>query len=700
MDENAIRQLSHIDDPREVKLAIMQLVHPGPPEAQARPPVPASAPPAAPAGVGVWEPRLEDGQTVYVRPPNSDPWKFWADVERIPAKGRKSRVVLVGESVARSFLLDPSFNCAGALETLLQSATGADDVEVVDLARNGLSFNQLPKLYQSAFALEPDAFVIFAGNNWLIPNYGSSLGLETLGTFLRGGGSWRQVVERVDEAVSNEVRSLVRNMAGLAAGREIPVVFIIPEFNLLDWQREGGWQNPLLTGAELERWRGLREEAQKAFDGGDASRAAALAEEMIQIDEGLSPCGLEILARCRLRQGEIAEARGLLEKASDVALYLPVNKVSRCYTVTQEALRREVPRHGFALVDLPRRTEEYTGGQVPGNRFFLDYCHLSAEGIRLAMASTAEQLLPLLGKPECSWTKLNGYDFQLDPHVLAQAHLRAAFWDAHCGQGYDLLRFHCAEAARHLPGIARLMVSLAESHVRHAPYFMCREAQELAANPDTSLLMESLAVLAIGTPLDDKELYVPLVQALTDVAAQYEPQARETVENLFREEHGAGSHEIDLLQKQYCAITAAQLEHDWQNRFAFFKAFQPETEFRLVCRESGAVELSLTCRVRGVEEGDGSVVRLLVNGQPMQSFPISGQWQARRLEIPGAALKAGLNSLVLHWPAPKHSKKEQAERVAQQLEFAADWQTYPEIYPVYAEVSAFTARLGHAHDEA
>jgi hypothetical protein len=699
-DENSIRRLSRIDDAREVKLAIERLIEIAPAETGARTPPPASMPPGAP-GVGVWERQTEDGQAVYVRPPNGDPWKLWADVERISPKGRKSRVVFIGESVARSFLLDPFFNCAAALETLLQTATGAADVEVVDLARNGLSFNQLPDLYQSAFALEPDAFVIFAGNNWQIPNYGSSLGFENLSAILRGGGSWRQVAERVDEAVSNEVRALVCKLAELSAGREIPVVFVIPEFNLLDWQRESSWQNPLLTGAEMERWRGLREEARKALDdGGDACRAAALAGQMIQLDEGMSPAGLEILARCRLRQGKPAEARALLEKASDVALYLPVHKVARCYSVTQEALRREVARHGFALVDLPRRMEEYTGGEVPGNRFFLDYCHMSVEGIRLAMASTAEKLLPLLGKTECSWTKLNGHDFQVAPGVLAQAHFRAAVWNARYGQGYDLLRFHCDEAARHAPTVARLMRSLAESHVRSAPYFMCRGAQELAASQDTSLLMQSLAVLAIGTPLGDKELYLPLVEALTDAAARYEPRARETVESLYREEHAAGSHETDLLQKQYCETTPVQLEHGWQERFTFFKAFQPETQFRLVCPESGAVELSLTCRVRGAEEGNGSVVRLLVNGRAVQSFHASARWQTRKIEIPRAAVKAGFNAVVLEWPAPHDSKAERAERVAQQLEFAADWQTFPEIYPVYGEVSGFTARVPQAHEEA
>src|SRR6185295_8397379 len=56
------------------------------------------------------------------------------------AKSSKPRIVLVGESVARGFPYDPRFNCALALRKLLNLATGADELEVIDLAQNGLTY--------------------------------------------------------------------------------------------------------------------------------------------------------------------------------------------------------------------------------------------------------------------------------------------------------------------------------------------------------------------------------------------------------------------------------------------------------------------------------------------------------------------------------------------------------------------------------
>ena len=45
------------------------------------------------------------------------------------------RIALVGESVARRSMYDPHFNCAMALQRILDKAAGPDCVEVVDLAK-------------------------------------------------------------------------------------------------------------------------------------------------------------------------------------------------------------------------------------------------------------------------------------------------------------------------------------------------------------------------------------------------------------------------------------------------------------------------------------------------------------------------------------------------------------------------------------
>ena len=63
-------------------------------------------------------------------------------------------------------LYDPHFTPAQALQKIMDAACGPAKIEVVDLARTDLMHEQLQELIVQALHLEPDALVIFAGNNW------------------------------------------------------------------------------------------------------------------------------------------------------------------------------------------------------------------------------------------------------------------------------------------------------------------------------------------------------------------------------------------------------------------------------------------------------------------------------------------------------------------------------------------------------
>src|SRR5580698_3343103 len=125
-----------------------------------------SAGPANITRVGIWEKKQENGQTYFVRSKDKlEDWNYWANLGRIEAKGTKKRILLIGESVARGYLYDPQFTCAMALEKVLHAQMGQDAVEVIDLARTNLGF-EVQDLAVAALELEPDAVVIFSGNNW------------------------------------------------------------------------------------------------------------------------------------------------------------------------------------------------------------------------------------------------------------------------------------------------------------------------------------------------------------------------------------------------------------------------------------------------------------------------------------------------------------------------------------------------------
>src|SRR5262249_21339498 len=152
----------------------------------------------------------------------------WAAVERIGPK-RGTRIVLIGESCARGFPLDPFFNCAGALGADL-AAAGGGHVEIVDLARLAIGAPDLLALLDASAVLEPDAYVIFAGNNWTMsPRLPEDL-VRTAGE-----NGWRAVQHHNEQLLRSQVAAWMSELTGILAKRQTPAVFVIPAENIRDF---------------------------------------------------------------------------------------------------------------------------------------------------------------------------------------------------------------------------------------------------------------------------------------------------------------------------------------------------------------------------------------------------------------------------------------------------------------------------------
>ena len=138
------------------------------------------------ASVGIWREGIERGEKWFVREPNPSA-RLWADIERIPPKGNRRRVVLLGESAARGYFYDPHYTFARAVADVLTFG-GANDVEVIDLARTDAILQDLVELMQQAISLEPDVLLVFAGNNWVLTHQPPNFTMETVSGILREGG--------------------------------------------------------------------------------------------------------------------------------------------------------------------------------------------------------------------------------------------------------------------------------------------------------------------------------------------------------------------------------------------------------------------------------------------------------------------------------------------------------------------------------
>lgn len=651
--------------------------------------------------VGIWE--RKKGEAHFVRRADlADDWSNWANLGRIGSKeeGRR-RVVLLGESVARGYLYDPQYTPAMVLERILRSQPGGAAVEVIDLARTGLGL-EIRDVALAAALLEPDAVVLFAGNNWTIPALPERADIPLLDTALREEGV--PGLKRFAEAqLTERTIQLVGEISAFYAGRGVPLVWIVPEFNLGDW-RDPATNAPHLPGEGANReWIACRQEAEAALARGDVPAAMERAQRMVELDRGLCVSGFYLLAEGSRKLGDLAAERKYLEAARDAVIWDSSRDISpRAYSLTHRTLREEAAKHGGAVVDLPEILREALDGEIPDRRMFLDYCHLTSEGIRIAMAAAAARVLQAFNGDEdgelLSWRDLMAQGPAPTRQVEAGAAFLAAVHNAHWWQSFDLVSSWCARAVRMEPGVSRVMMSFLDLQTRRAPMLMCKAAEQIVASG--SPLIQHYLLRSNNQQLDAL-LLTAILDSLPGAGAGAGIEAGERLAQLRREEHSVALGERDLLSYYYSSSALQPQEAHWvalsRSEWAqadvshFYKAYGLESKFLFVGEAGLPVRLRLTCRLPAGEGREG-IIGIGFNGGLRTEAVIDRQWGAWDVEVPGEEVREGLNEVVIRWPLPEFPVARCLEAVADDLIDRA----VPDFYRVFGEIHSFTASDGRA----
>ena len=273
-----------------------------------------SAPEDPPSPIGVWLPQIVNGERVFVRPEAPVWGDDWSPRKCLVPKTAPLplRVCLIGESTAAGFFYAPHLTPAMVLEDQLREITGAGAYEVIDLTKVDLTAaggkHDLVRITVAALQLNPDVFVIFAGNNWLtqIRPFASS-GRDH---FLRFAPAYREagvrgIMELCERDTLNHYQGVVTNLGYIAATAGIPTILVVPEVNHLDWER--GFPVAWLSGERTPQWHGLYRKAMAIAKTGDGSRSnliGDIAEQMIELDEGTCPISHRLLGDALLPRDE------------------------------------------------------------------------------------------------------------------------------------------------------------------------------------------------------------------------------------------------------------------------------------------------------------------------------------------------------------------------------------------------------------
>jgi radical SAM superfamily enzyme YgiQ (UPF0313 family) len=656
-----------------------------------------------PRPISIWHPISGKDGLTFLRP---DPL-VWDDhfarqpILRAKKTPGKKRICFFGESVAAGYLYAPQITPAEILEKQLNTLSKAQGYEVIDLARTNETLDSLVTTMDSSLQLNPDMLVVFMGNNWTLletpeisPYPPSQKERKRIGNALRTKGLLGVAELSAYAMLSKAVNSLEK-IAKISKAAKIPVLLVIPEINRMDW--ENRQPAPWLPGGNLGKWYQHYWRALEYLKKEQWEKARLAALGMLELDEWSSPTAYRILARAFLGEGETRKALESFKAEVDNGYYatLCLLGAPQINTLGLEVLRQTRTTHGFTCVDLPLVFAQYSGSNIQGRRLFLDYCHLTLEGMKIAMGAVTHEILELFnptGSAE-KWQVLLPRlpDPKVAAHADATAKFGAAIHNAHRMISLDakgsILEYWCDQALETDPTVAQTMVDYIDGRSPSCPTVFSKAQQRNCKSPHCLSLQHGWKYDFI-----DADLTIAILNSLKKRGLKQENQ----IISLLLAKHGR-QKETNLIFPPF---------YLWEPLERFYPELMPEagipghtfhrspwptTSFCLICSSEQQVELELTLRLppgNGIPKTGSTLVDITVNGDPAGSIALTGHFQKHTLGLSGQILKTGLNRLILHWPMPAINGTKALAGVMQRLEqgLTAD------LYPVFGEIFSLKVR--------
>src|SRR5215213_2293985 len=488
-------------------------------------------------------------------------------------------------------------------------------------------------------------------------------------------------------------RRIVSDVASAYESKRIPLVWIIPEFNLADWRDQ--ITNPPHLGKDLNReWLSVLAQAEGALRDGDLRRAEELATKLGEIDRGLCAAGFYILAECCHRVNDIEGRRKYLEMARDSVCWDSSRMLlPRTYSITQQVIREEAGKHKNQIVDSPALFKEHLNGEIPGRRLFLDYCHLTTEGIQVTMGAAAACVLRKLKGKEVPWYTLVADHVAPPVETEAEASFLAAIMNGHWWQSYELTRYYCTRALTLSPHIGELLLTYIELQTRRISPKIMGEAEQRITRTASPLMRHFLV------SMNEKRLDRMLLDVIVDALQEVGLDGRELLDQL-RCEHSVAFGETNLFDYYYCSSANQSQELAWTMRInykvykphfepKYYRAFGSESKFIFVGTAGYPVRLGLTCRLPHTAQGEARI-SVGLNGTSQAEMTISRQWSSWEITLPGDIVHEGLNEVTVCWPVPEFESGEALERVVTNM--FNFWELkFPTFFPVFGEIHSFIA---------
>ncbi len=651
-----------------------------------------------PEAISIWKRAERDGTVVFERP-EATPWGDHYASKSVLQAGRpetRKRICLFGESVAAGYLYAPHLTPAKVLSHQLREIDTQQSYEVIDLARTNETIDGLGTTVRQALHLNPDLLVVFAGNNWnLLETSTVSPYVPVLDGRLEYGRALERngllgPIENASRRLLEKSWAFLGKLEAMAAAQDVPVVLVLPEVNLADWENRQAvaW----LPRSATRDWYGHYRRALAHLARGLWDEATLEAHRMIELDGYTCPSSQRLLAKALLGAGDSSGAKQACRAELDANQYATLCFIGapQATPLVQGILERAAPYHGFALVDLRRCFEARAPTELPGRRLFLDYCHLTARGMHVAMAGVAAEAVRLLSdsarRPD--WTEVARAvpSVKISAAAESTAFLGAAIHNAHrlltLGEKSPILEYWCGKALRASPGVRDAMVNLIA--LRLDPGGELHRGQVWNLESEHRLGFQH----GLQYPHLDAELIRTIVRVLSAAG-----DCRDIDEIIGR--RALDGSAIDLaspenlwepLERFYPEVMASQNPPET----AYHRSAWPSSSFALPSRGGRGLRLEITARLPTIDPGQapsaGRVV-VLANGVPAAGFFACGRWRKMTVTIPGGLVASGLNKLTFQWPPLQCTGERALQTAIRRLQRGLP----ADVHPVFGEVAQILA---------
>lgn len=602
--------------------------------------------------VGIWKRHVINGETYFIRDKSiAYEFQHWAKVDRIMPKN-KMRIVFLGESVARGYLLDPYFTPCKYLQQLLDIHS-EQPVEIVDLARTSIHIHELEDLCVSSLALQPDMLVIFAGNNWRYTLYPlSDAEVEQIKAWVHDENRFDRIRQLLENKCLRMIDKFFSTLSHLSKQYQLPIVFVIPEFNLKEWRSVPDDLILLWPNGKTSEWETIKEEAELAFRENRFIQAESWARELIRINKA-NPYGYELIARCKYEAGLWEEARIYFESARDCSLFRRVSRPSCNGFMRKFILEQKEKLENLHIVDLPEVFKAELKGDIPGNDLFLDYCHLNVKGIQLAMKHVCQTVLSLIQGRDVLVDEIREPDVQIEDQVIADAYFLAAVHSAHIGdQSSEVLYESCKKALQKSKRMTETMTHFIDLASRKIPWILNKKSEyfiQAGYAKQYPILYQ---------PEDVKTLDINLVDAMIRALQEEGVKLEHEVFDLRTRYFGVNERKVDMLETYYRETSymyAGRVSGYFARSRGYISSISRVSRFYLIVdrnrlNSGSEVVLELTYRTPNDSAHPKEIV-IKGNGIFISKSNTSNEWNDLTVKFPLFIMKDnGVNIIEIEWP--------------------------------------------------